>query len=87
MDVSLEIHSNWGHPGRVGLTEIQIYDLAGRRIPVKAEDVFVKRAVNASGNIDVLFSGKYKVRVEVVIGRLIVNWQVTLLIILDASAT
>lgn len=59
--ICLCIFSNWGHPGRVGLTEIQLFDLDHRKIEVQREDVQVQGAHNITGDMESLFNGKYKV--------------------------
>ena len=59
--ICLCIFSNWGHPGRVGLTEIQLFDLDQRKIEVQSEDVLVQGAHNITGDLESLFNGKYKV--------------------------
>ena len=61
IEVRLTILSNWGHADRVGLTEIQFYDLSRKKIEVRPADVKVHGAVNVRSEIDVLFNGKFKV--------------------------
>lgn len=59
--IGLCIFSNWGHPCRVGLTEIQLFDLDQRKIEVQCDDVQVQGAHNITGDMESLFNGKYKV--------------------------
>lgn len=55
------IFSNWGHPCRVGLTGIELFDLDRRRIEIQSKDVEIQGANNVSGDLMALFNGKYKV--------------------------
>lgn len=55
------IFSNWGHPGRVGLTGIELFDLDRCRIEIQSKDVEIQGANNVSGDLMALFNGKYKV--------------------------
>ena len=63
LEVTLEITSNWGHSGLVGLTELQVFDQSGVLVPVKPSDVSVHGARGQTGKVDVLFNGKSKVSV------------------------
>ena len=61
IEVHIEIKSNWGHPMRLGLTEIQLYDGNHSLLQVAPSDVTVFGAEECKGTIDVLFNGKFKV--------------------------
>ena len=61
MEVLVEVLSSWGHPSRVGLTEIQFFDMKKRRIFVNHSQVKVQGATNVKGELEALFNGKCKV--------------------------
>ena len=61
IEVHIEIKSNWGHPMRLGLTEIQLFDGNHSLLQVASSDVTVFGAEECKGTIDVLFNGKFKV--------------------------
>ena len=61
IEVHLEVKSNWGHPMRLGLTEIQLFDGNHSLLQVAPSDVTVFGAEECKGTIDVLFNGKFKV--------------------------
>jgi len=63
LPVHIEVKSNWGHAMRLGLTEIQVFDDRGEQVPVTGDDVSVHGAEDCRGGIDVLFNGKFKVRI------------------------
>ncbi|XP_076332193.1 katanin-interacting protein-like isoform X3 [Tachypleus tridentatus] len=58
--IDLELLSNWGHPDRIGLTEVQLYDSSGKLLDVKPMDVSVEGSQNAAGEIGNLVNGKTK---------------------------
>jgi len=62
LTVTLKILSNWGHPSRVGLTEVQFFDQTKNRFDVNPDDIRVKGARNVKGDLAVLCNGKCKVR-------------------------
>ncbi|XP_046573388.1 katanin-interacting protein-like isoform X2 [Haliotis rubra] len=64
LEVNMEILSNWGHPDRVGLTEIQFFNSDKQLIPVRMSDVSVHGATGCRTSRDVLFNGKPKTTKE-----------------------
>ncbi|XP_067672341.1 katanin-interacting protein-like isoform X2 [Haliotis asinina] len=64
LEVNMEILSNWGHPDRVGLTEIQFFNTDKQLIPVRVSDVSVHGATGCRTSRDVLFNGKPKTTKE-----------------------
>ncbi|XP_046378417.2 katanin-interacting protein-like isoform X2 [Haliotis rufescens] len=64
LEVNMEILSNWGHPDRVGLTEIQFFNSDKQLIPVRMSDVSVHGATGCRTSLDVLFNGKPKTTKE-----------------------
>ena len=61
MCVRVLLKSNWGHCSRLGLTELQLFDSATRRLSVAASDVTVLGADDVKGHVENLFNGKCKV--------------------------
>uniref|UniRef100_A0A4W3IEB6 KATNIP domain-containing protein n=1 Tax=Callorhinchus milii TaxID=7868 RepID=A0A4W3IEB6_CALMI len=59
--VTMEILSNWGNSGKVGLTEVQFFDLKKQRISVSPHDVDIRNA-DYPGNLSCLVNGKTKDR-------------------------
>ena len=59
--VTVQILSNWGHPTRVGLTELQLFDKSGKKLELDVADVFVHGAVNPKGQIKNIINGNFKV--------------------------
>lgn len=59
--VTIEMVSNWGHPSRLGLTEIQLLNESEHLLPVSSSGVFVHGAESMSGSPSILFNGKTKV--------------------------
>lgn len=59
--VTIEMVSNWGHPSRLGLTEIQLLNELEHLLPVSSSGVFVHGAETMSGSPSILFNGKTKV--------------------------
>ncbi|XP_051877498.1 katanin-interacting protein isoform X2 [Pristis pectinata] len=57
--VSMEILSNWGNDNKVGLTEVQFFDLKQQKIFVSPHDVDIRNAYYP-GNLDSLVNGKTK---------------------------
>ncbi|XP_067859220.1 katanin-interacting protein isoform X2 [Heptranchias perlo] len=57
--VSMEILSNWGNDGKVGLTEVQFFDLKHQKIFVSPHDVDIRNA-DYPGNLNSLVNGKTK---------------------------
>ncbi|KAK6170887.1 hypothetical protein SNE40_019176 [Patella caerulea] len=64
IEVNIEILSNWGHPSRLGLTEIQFYNQDKQLIPVNCNDVTIHGGNKTHASIDVLFNGKAKTTKE-----------------------
>lgn len=61
-NICLEITSNWGHPSRVGLTEIQLLQKNGKRLKFNQyKCVQVEGALEEKWNVYNLFNGKFKV--------------------------
>ena len=61
-NICLEITSNWGHPNRVGLTEIQLLQKNGKRLNINQyKCVQVEGALEEKWNVYNLFNGKFKV--------------------------
>ena len=61
VEIRLKIMSNWGHPSRVGLTEIQLLHASGSLLPVPSTGVTVLGGHSQSGSPAVLFNGRAKV--------------------------
>uniref|UniRef100_UPI00398ECB9F protein KATNIP homolog isoform X2 n=1 Tax=Pristiophorus japonicus TaxID=55135 RepID=UPI00398ECB9F len=57
--VSMEILSNWGNDDKVGLTEVQFFDLKHQKIFVSPHDVDI-RSAHYPGNLNSLVNGKTK---------------------------
>ncbi|XP_072916930.1 katanin-interacting protein isoform X1 [Hemitrygon akajei] len=57
--VSMEILSNWGNDHKVGLTEVQFFDLKQQKISVSPHDIDVRNAY-CPGNLDSLVNGRTK---------------------------
>ena len=62
MSLTLDLCTNWGHKNRVGLTEVQVYGIDGKRLKLKADDVSVNGAMETSGDLGNIVNGKTKVR-------------------------
>ncbi|XP_025076001.1 protein KIAA0556 homolog isoform X2 [Pomacea canaliculata] len=62
--VTIEMVSNWGHPSRLGLTEIQLLNELEHLLPVSSSGVFVHGAETMSGSPSILFNGKTKTTKE-----------------------
>ncbi|XP_074648255.1 katanin-interacting protein-like isoform X2 [Tubulanus polymorphus] len=60
IEVNMKVISNWGHPKRLGLTEIQFIDMDNRRLQIKPEDIIVYGAIDSNGDIGSLINGKFK---------------------------
>ncbi|XP_035694968.1 protein KIAA0556-like isoform X6 [Branchiostoma floridae] len=60
IEVFCEMLSNWGHPTRLGLTEMEFFDLEGKKIPVSEADVVVTAAEDKKGTVGCLVNGKTK---------------------------
>uniref|UniRef100_A0A671QAZ0 Katanin interacting protein n=1 Tax=Sinocyclocheilus anshuiensis TaxID=1608454 RepID=A0A671QAZ0_9TELE len=58
--VTMEIMSNWGHPGQVGLTEVQFLCPQNRKLYVSPHDLDI-RNTDLPGNLAALVNGKTKV--------------------------
>ncbi|KAI4871459.1 hypothetical protein NFI96_021321 [Prochilodus magdalenae] len=61
--VTMEILSNWGNPGRVGLTEVQFFCRRNRRLYVSPHDLDI-RNTDQPGNLSALVNGKTKTTKE-----------------------
>ncbi|XP_078414458.1 katanin-interacting protein isoform X1 [Cetorhinus maximus] len=61
--VSMEILSNWGNSEKVGLTEVQFFDLKHKKIFVSPHDVDIRNA-HCPGNLNSLVNGKTKTTKE-----------------------
>ncbi|XP_072336861.1 katanin-interacting protein isoform X3 [Scyliorhinus torazame] len=57
--VTMEIVSNWGNSEKVGLTEVQFFDLKHQKIFVSPHDVDI-RNTHCPGNLNSLVNGKTK---------------------------
>ncbi|XP_078693037.1 katanin-interacting protein-like isoform X5 [Branchiostoma floridae x Branchiostoma belcheri] len=60
VEVFCEMLSNWGHPSRLGLTEIEFFDLEGKKIPVSEADIVASGAEEQKGTVGCLVNGKTK---------------------------
>ncbi len=58
--VTMEIRSNWGHPGQVGLTEVQFFCPQNHKLYVSPHDLDI-RNTDQPGNLAALVNGKTKV--------------------------
>ncbi|XP_017543664.1 katanin-interacting protein isoform X1 [Pygocentrus nattereri] len=61
--VTMEILSNWGNPGRVGLTEVQFFCRRNRRLYVSPHDLDIRNP-DQPGNLSALVNGKTKTTKE-----------------------
>lgn len=61
-DVVMGISSNWGHPSRVGLTEVEFYNGSGEKITLTPTDVWVKGSKDMQGILGNIVNGRAKVR-------------------------
>ncbi|XP_050954705.1 katanin-interacting protein isoform X2 [Labeo rohita] len=61
--VTMEIMSNWGHPGQVGLTEVQFFCPQNRKLYVSPHDLDI-RNTDQPGNLAALVNGKTKTTKE-----------------------
>ena len=61
LEVGIELLSSWGASGRVGLTEIQLFDLAGKKIDLDPDSIVAHRALLQKGELSALCNGKSKV--------------------------
>ncbi|XP_016339808.1 uncharacterized protein KIAA0556-like isoform X1 [Sinocyclocheilus anshuiensis] len=61
--VTMEIMSNWGHPGQVGLTEVQFLCPQNRKLYVSPHDLDI-RNTDLPGNLAALVNGKTKTTKE-----------------------
>ena len=59
--IKLQLLSNWGHPKRIGLTEIQFFDTNKNRIEVNTSCSQTFQSVAPRGEFSNLFNGKCKV--------------------------
>uniref|UniRef100_A0A4W5QVN8 Katanin interacting protein n=1 Tax=Hucho hucho TaxID=62062 RepID=A0A4W5QVN8_9TELE len=57
--VTMEILSNWGNRGQVGLTEMQFFGPGNRKLYVSPHDLDIRNA-DSPGNLGVLVNGKAK---------------------------
>ncbi|XP_064624370.1 katanin-interacting protein-like isoform X2 [Lineus longissimus] len=64
IEVHMEVVSNWGHPSRVGLTEIQFFDMENKRLEVDPNDVNIYGADDVKGIIANVLNGKFKTTKE-----------------------
>jgi len=62
--VTIELISNWGHPSRVGLTEIQLFDSSRKKIVLHVDELSINGAVNVKGDLGALINGKVKTTKE-----------------------
>ena len=64
IEVHVEILSNWGHPNKIGLTEVQFFDVEGKRLWLGSNRVQLLGAPDGadSGNLWALVNGKTKVQ-------------------------
>ncbi|CAH1274468.1 KIAA0556 [Branchiostoma lanceolatum] len=60
VEVFCEMLSNWGHPSRLGLTEMEFFDLEGKKIPLSEADVIATGAEEQKGTVGCLVNGKTK---------------------------
>ncbi|XP_076331962.1 katanin-interacting protein-like isoform X2 [Tachypleus tridentatus] len=58
--VYLELLGNWGHPNRIGLTEVQFYDSSGSLLSLKPVDVSIEGDEDISVRVRNLVNGKTK---------------------------
>lgn len=63
VEVHVEILSNWGHPNKIGLTEVQFFDKEGKRLWLGSNRVQVLGTPDGvdPGNVGTLVNGKTKV--------------------------
>ncbi|XP_073669267.1 katanin-interacting protein isoform X2 [Paramisgurnus dabryanus] len=61
--VTMEILSNWGHPGQVGLTEVQFFCPQNQKLYVSPHDLDI-RNTEQPGNLTALVNGKTKTTKE-----------------------
>ncbi|XP_022258717.1 protein KIAA0556-like, partial [Limulus polyphemus] len=58
--VHLELFGNWGHPDKIGLTEVQFYDSSGTLLSLKPVDVSIEGVEDVSMGVENLVNGKTK---------------------------
>ncbi|XP_072167978.1 katanin-interacting protein-like [Diadema setosum] len=64
LEVIVEVASNWGHPLRVGLTEVQFFDAEGQRITLQPTQVKVHNGDEHVGSLGNIVNGKMKTTKE-----------------------
>ncbi|XP_022092559.1 protein KIAA0556-like isoform X2 [Acanthaster planci] len=65
LEITLEASSNWGHPNRIGLTDVQFFDLQGKKITLGAGQVKTAQAhENIKGELENIVNGKAKTTKE-----------------------
>jgi hypothetical protein len=61
LSIQIGLLSNWGHESRIGLTEIQFFDLKKNRLEIDASLLRVEGAKNELGDVGYLVNNRFKV--------------------------
>ncbi|XP_030841044.1 protein KIAA0556 [Strongylocentrotus purpuratus] len=64
LEVIIEINSNWGHPSRVGVTEVQFFDLEGQRLTLQPSGLDVRNASESKGELANIVNARMKTTKE-----------------------
>eukprot|EP00057_Strongylocentrotus_purpuratus_P022591 XP_011677065.1 PREDICTED: uncharacterized protein KIAA0556 [Strongylocentrotus purpuratus] len=64
LEVIIEINSNWGHPSRVGVTEVQFFDLEGQRLTLQPSSLDVRNASESKGELANIVNARMKTTKE-----------------------
>ncbi|XP_041473507.1 katanin-interacting protein-like isoform X2 [Lytechinus variegatus] len=64
LEVVIEINSNWGHPSRVGVTEVQFFDLQGQRLTLQPSSIEARNAEESKGELANIINAKMKTTKE-----------------------
>ena len=64
LEVIIEINSNWGHPSRVGVTEVQFFDLEGQRLTLQPSSLDVRNASESKGELANIVNARMKVPIH-----------------------
>ena len=67
--------TNWGHPQRIGLTEIQLFDTMRHRVAVNLNKMRVKGVDKCRGQLEYLFNNKFKVSSDVFLIIVEISWM------------
>ncbi|XP_077979703.1 LOW QUALITY PROTEIN: protein KATNIP homolog [Glandiceps talaboti] len=63
-NIVIQLLSNWGHPTRIGLTEVQFFDKNGQKISIDDSEIDVVNAREEKGDVSNIVNGKSKTTKE-----------------------